>query len=596
MKKISLQSLIEKIQQVALRFPFTLFFVLGFAFYFFLEINKKHIVIHPSSWAFFSLGIALSLAVTLLLENYKKTYVKIGLNLLSIILLYIYTFTLPDKFLPVHNYQLASLGFVFVLAAFFVSFLKKNVDVAFWEFSKTTILQLIISSVFAVVLMLGLSLAVLSLKELFNIDVKDEVYQNLAVICFVIFAPIYFLANVPDSTEKLLQEYSFPKFLKILGLYILLPILAIYSLILYVYLSQIIIKWELPNGWVSTLVSILGLGGFLCMLILYPLRLEGENKVVNLFSKYFPLLLLPLLVLMSVGIFRRLGDYGLTINRCYVLILNVWLFGISFYLFLSKSKHLKWIIISFALVLFLSSVGSWSVFSITRYSLTNKLEKLFTEANVLKDGKITADTMTLKIDSTRQSTLIETIKYLHTNYGNESLQPYFSYSLDNKSVAKILASLNLKDKETTDEMQYVTALLPSGLLINIDDYQYVLDISISENKASIYKDDNLTVTLDKNQIKLIKSKSNEQLILIPLEPKMKQLLNESQKNGNKEFTQSEMTMEGTNYKLVIYSISAQYDEMANKYKINNCDAHLYYKTLLLSPHPITQINVQVFGL
>ena len=577
MKKFSLQSWIEKIQLVTLRFPFTLFFVLGLAFYFFLEINKKHIVIQPSSWAFFSLGIAMSLAVTLLLENVKNMYIKMGFNLLSIILLYIYTFTLPDKFLPVHNYQLVSLGFVFVLSAFFVSFLKKNADVPFWEFSKTCILQLVITGIFAVVLMVGLSLAVLSLKELFNIDIKDEVYQNLAVVCFAIFAPIYFLTNVPGSAEKFQQEYSFPKFLKILGLYILLPILAIYSLILYVYLVQIIIKWELPNGWVSTLVSILGLGGFLCMLILYPLRLEGENKVVHIFSKYFPFLLLPLLVLMSVGILRRLGDYGLTINRCYVLILNVWLYAISLYLFFSKSKHLKWILISFALVLFLSSVGPWSIFSVTRYSLTNKLEKIFSEANVLKDGKITTDTITLQIDSIKQNKLIETIKYLHNNYGNESLQPYFSYSLENKSVAKILATLNLKDEETNGELQYFTAYLPTGLLFNIDDYKYMLDISISENNTSIYKDDNLTVTLDKNQIKLVKSKSNEQLILIPLEPKMKQLLNESQKNRNKEFTTAEMTMDGVNYKLVIYSISAQYDEITNKYTINNFDAHLYYK-------------------
>lgn len=162
----------------------------------------------------------------------------------------------------------------------------------------------------------GLSLAIYSLEVLFKIDISDKVYQNLSVLCYILFAPVYFLSNVPEKAEMFKQDNTFDIFFKILGLYIFLPILALYTLILYVYLVQIIIKWELPNGWVSTLVSILGLGGFLCMFILYPLRLQNDNKFVNILSKYFSVVLMPLLVLMSIGIFRRLSDYGLTINRC----------------------------------------------------------------------------------------------------------------------------------------------------------------------------------------------------------------------------------------------------------------------------------------
>jgi len=213
-----------------------------------------------------------------------------------------------------------------------------------------------------------------------------------------------------------------------------LPILAVYTLILYVYLIQIIFKWQLPNGWVSTLVSVLGIGGFVCILILHPLYLSKENKLVDRFSRLFPALLFPLLILMTIGIVRRIADYGLTINRMYILILNLWFYGISIYLFVKQSKQVKGIIISFAAVAFLSSVGPWSVFSTTRNSLKTQLKKELIDAHLIKKDKIILNrNKTEKIDSLTLMRTTETIRYLVKVYGSESLQQYFSISIRNKS-------------------------------------------------------------------------------------------------------------------------------------------------------------------
>jgi len=577
MKKISFKSWIEKIRLVTLRFPFTMFFLLGLAFNFFLQINNKGFEIQPHTWVFFSIGIVLSLAVSLFLEDFKNVIFDVALNLLAIILLLVYAITLPGKFLPVHYYQLIIIGLVFLLLAFVVSFLKKNKDIPFWEFSKTSILQLIISFIFAQVLMLGLSLAVFSLHELFKVDIRSEVYQNLAVICYALFAPVYFLSNVPDKTEKNKPEYSFPVFMKILGLYILLPILAIYSLILYVYLAQIIVKWELPNGWVSMLVSVLGLGGFLCMLILYPLRLENENKVVNLLSKYFPLLLLPLLVLMSVGIFRRLGEYGLTINRCYVLIINLWLYGISIYLFLSKANHLKWIIISFAAVAFLTSVGPWSVFNVTRNSLTDQLEQLLTDAHLIRSGKVsTQNNKTLTVDSISQVKLIENIRYLSNNYGKESLQKFFPSPIKDKSVSTLLRDLNLKDVNSNYLTAFYTASLDytkSGK-IDISPFGTFIKISISEEVDLVYKDRDLAIKYDdKNRILIVKNKNKS--FLIPLNEKFEMIKDKNLNTDKREFTANELTIKTDDFKLIICNFNAEAD-IDNNFIIKTLEAYLFY--------------------
>jgi hypothetical protein len=561
-----------------MRFPFTILFIIGIAVLSFMEVNKVKFEIQERLWAFFILGAFLNIGVTLYLEEFQNRLYRYALNLIPVILLTIYCFTLPDDLVDYQTIQLVTMGVVFILSAFVVSFLKKDNDIPFWNFSRESIVQLFISYFFASVLVGGISLALLSLDKLFNVNIVSKVYQNLSIICYLLFAPVYFLSNLPDEFEKRKQDISFPKIFKIFGLYILLPILSVYVLILYVYLFQIIIKWELPNGWVSTLVSVLGLGGFLCMLVLHPLHLKKENKIAEMFSKYFPLVLFPLLVLMSVGILRRVSDYGLTINRCYVLLLNVWMYGISHYLFYSKAKHLKWIIISFALVLFLSSVGPWSVFSITRHSLTNKLEKLFVESNVLKDGKLPLVVdIALQVDSTSQLEIIETIRYLHKNFGNESLQPFFQTSLENVSLSKIFAGLNLKDQLSSPDLEYFSAYLPAGFFIDINEYQYMLDISISENNTKIYKDENITVTLNGNQLNLQQLKPKAGELIIPIEPLIKQLMVENQKNKEKEYSKKELTISGEDYQFVIYSISVQYDEAINEYKINNLDAHLFYR-------------------
>jgi len=577
MKKISLKTLISKVRFVALRFPFTLIFIFGLAYYTLLKINNHDAVIQERIWALLALGIAISVAVTLFAEEFKNRYSRVGLNLLSIVLLCGYINSLPEKLLSNNNYQLVIIGLSYIISAFVVSFLKKNKDIPFWEFSKTVILQLFISFIFAQILMGGLSLAILSLKELFNVNIKSEVYGNLAVFCYLIFASIYFLANIPDETEKQKSEYTFNKFIKILGLYILLPILAIYSLILYVYLAQIIVKWELPNGWVSTLISTLGIGGFLCMLILYPLRLENETKVVNLFSKYFPLLLLPLLILMSVGIIRRFDDYGLTINRCYVLILNLWFYLISIYLFFSKSNHLKWIVISFATIAFLSSIGPWSVFEVTKKSLVTNLEISLSNAHLLKNGKVSIPTdKTIVLDTLLEVKIIENIRYLSNNYGNESFQQYFTKSIKDKSITELFKGLNLNEKiRKNKSLDYFSANLGyKSLKLNVEPYKNFVRIIITPDKDSVYNDNELSIKYDKNsQTLMVKSPSKS--FSISLKEKIQMIKNLDAANENREFTTEELTIKTTDYKLVIYVLNGNKEHSSNL-KINNLEAYLFY--------------------
>ena len=576
MKRFSFKNWIEKIQLVALRFPFTLFFVVGFTIFLLILINKLGMVHQERNWTFFALGILLSLSVTLFSEGFKNLY-RIGLNLLAIILLLLYCYLLPEKFNPVHFYQVISIGIVLFLSAFFVSFFKKENDVPFWEFSKESVIQLFIAVIFAQILMAGLSLAVLSLKELFKMNIDGKVYGDIMVITYVLFGGVFFLANVPDKTKKFEQVYNFNKFLKVLGLYILLPILAIYSLILYGYLIENVIKWQLPNGYVSTLVSVLGVGGFVTMLILYPLRLE-KNKIAELLSKYFPLLLLPLLFLMSVGIFRRLGDYGMTVNRLYVLLLNIWLYGICIYLFISKGNYLKWIVISFAGVLLVSSVGPWSVFHITKRAIIKEIAQLLSESHLLTEGKVIDNhDKTIYLDPKISDQLSEDIKYISSNYGIEKLQQFFSQSIKNETPSDITKLLGISNLPVKDTNFNVWLERKGSTALNTENYKSFLYLPSfwGLKKDTVLVNNQLNILLKNSNLEVISKNGGFIKFTIPLKLKLKELI-QSQKTKT-SFTIDEMTITTENGKLLLNSVSGNYYSHNDSIHITNCDALLFLK-------------------
>lgn len=577
MKKLSLKTWINKFNLVIVRFSFTLLFITGSSVLCFLSIQKVNVEIHERLWAFFILGALLNVAVTLFLEEFKKPIVRILFNLLSVLLLAVYCFTLPLKLNEYQIFQFIALGIVFVLSAFVGSFLKKNNEITFWNFSRISIIQLIVSGVFSLVLYGGLGLAILSLDKLFNIHIDVKVYSNLAVVCFVLFAPLYFLSNVPTEIEKRKQDFSFNKIFKILGLYILLPILAAYAIILYVYLIRIISIWQLPNGWVSMLVSALGLGGFLSMFILFPLRLEKENKVVNLLFKYFPVLLLPLLVLMSVGIFRRLGDYGMTINRLYVLILNGWLYGISIYLFLTRANYLKWIVISFTAVLFLSSIGPWSVYNVTKQTMVREIGQLLNETKLLKDGKVIDNTQKrIAINSKLAESLSEDIKYVCNIYGIEKIQLYFKNSIKTKTGSEIITFLGITDIPIKDTFFNAWFEKKESPALDIETYHSFVNLpSFNSKKDEILSNAQMDISCKNLNIQVKLKNGHGSAFIIPLKTKLKEIIRSNKKISS--HPTNEMIITTENYKLIIISVSGNYYSRNDSININNCDAQLFIK-------------------
>ena len=179
--------------------------------------------------AFFVTGFFLSLASLLgaedLLNRRLSQVVAVALTGLWVV----FWVVKPMSFSGDWLFLLAAMSLAaFVLAVFFASYFKKNMSLPFWHFTIDMVLKAAIAVLFAGVLMGGLSLAFKAVDILFNVQLNSKVYAYLAIFCFILFMPVYFLANVPSGDEKEKTSLSINKFLKIFALYIVLPILLLY--------------------------------------------------------------------------------------------------------------------------------------------------------------------------------------------------------------------------------------------------------------------------------------------------------------------------------------------------------------------------------
>jgi hypothetical protein len=565
-------SLSKKFVLLAGRMPVSILLVVGLAALLFVEVNARGDVVPYRWWVFCPVALFISVAAALWLEDHVKNgWTRHGLAAGCAASWGAYCLLLPRAIGVLYLADWLPtivIGVVSFCAIFFISFLSKNKDLAFWQFVVETLSQVVIGACFAGILLGGLCLAAVSIQTLFGVYMDDTVYGNLAIFCMALFFPLYALANIPGREEKHNPEINLSKVLKIMGLYILVPLLVLYTVILYAYLARIVVAWELPNGWVSTLVSTLALGGLLVIAIIYPMRVV-ENRWARWFSRHAGLVMLPLLVLMTVGIGRRVGDYGITINRCYVLLLNAWFYGIYIYLYFSRARHIKWVLITPVALVLLASVGPWRFSSVTKRALLDRVEVIL-DGNLLS---LTGSAARLEeMEQEKREELREALAYLSDNYGNGSIQPLFEESIESKSMYSVFAELNLQRTFAEyDGRWFSLSGTPGSSPLDIKGYASCIVFSYSQ-----YGDDddpNIEIRLDSTRLHARVIAANRSASFPIKEAAVKQI-------DRLDRTNSAILLEaldGEEGLLVITEMAGTYYTKKDSLAINNMTGILFYK-------------------
>lgn len=453
MKLPSLKYLASNASSAAQRFPLPLISaIVGAALgIYMIEEDEKIQNIFPylNTLLCAALGIVLFFCVGIYTERKGFEPMKRrGYNLMAFSALALIWLSLPDwesVFNPAAAYIRYGVYLVIIhLMVSFTPFLAKGKINGFWNYNKSLFLRFLTSVLFSGVLYAGLALALGSLDFLFDVDLHDKLFAELWVSIAGIFNTWFFLSGVPKNLEELEDIRSYPKGLKIFTQYVLLSLLGLYLIILYAYSAKIILTWSWPKGLVPYLVSSVSVLGILTLMLLYPYGESEESSWIKKVSRWYYLVLLPLVVLMFIALCFRLSDYGVTINRYALFVLGIWLAVVCFY-FISGRKSIKFVPISLSLTLLLVCFGPWGMFSVSERSQVARLEKILTDAQILVNGKIVNeiqlpdscvhfDTLKTSINDRllNDSLIVEVtsiMSYLDDFHGYESIRGWFKQDL-----------------------------------------------------------------------------------------------------------------------------------------------------------------------
>jgi hypothetical protein len=250
------------------------------------------------------------------------------------------------------------------------------------------------SAFFSGVIFAGSSI-ILTAINLLIFAVNYRAYPHMANLIFVLFAPMYFLslipkypgAKTPENTQQIETVNTVskcPKFLQILISYIIIPLVAVFTLILVIY----IIKNISGTFWTDNLLEPMLVSYAITVILVYILASEIENKFTAFFRKIFPKVLVPIVLFQITASVLNSADTGITHTRYYVVLFGIYAAAAGVllsFLPIRKNGVIAALLIVFAAV---SIVPPVDAFTISRNSQTQTLKNVLVKNHMLKDNII----------------------------------------------------------------------------------------------------------------------------------------------------------------------------------------------------------------
>lgn len=497
---------------------------------------------------------------------------KLVIEIVAFAVIISYYLLLPKE-LAYKNYVRFILFFMTgLLLVSYIPFTKSLELNAFWRFNLLLTVRATLACIYSAMLFGGMALALFAIDYLFGLKISAKLYLQLFIVIFGICNTLIFLAGMPQEISALEKAEGYPRILRFLVQFVLLPLIVVYLIILYVYGASITVSWSLPKGLVTYLVLGFAIIGMATFLIIYPIRQQKEGRRLQIYNRNFSLSLFPLLALLFWGVGKRIQDYGVTELRYLVVVLALWLVGIHLYLLISKAKNIKVVTISLSLVCLLSAFGPWGVFMTAERSQENRFEKIMADSQLLQDGKITPNPKAKKLLPQNQKNLYSILKFFTERNRLDRLQKFIQPDLNSlfkrtdSNHQKIVKLYALMGDNVTGE--YVIDLVGANTksydfrtqfaepVRKIKGYDYAIKFTHKVNnfvakKRRIYflGEKEIELYFDWRQSRLLLHERKDTLINFTFDPLLEKLVEKfSKKNTVIPPAEMRLIEEGKNYK------------------------------------------------
>jgi len=325
------------------------------------------------------LGLPLSIGLALL-SRYRtwSSARQFVWQLAGLIVLALFFWSWPGPEQKPDMIRYLQLAAILHLAVSVLPFIRGQETTAYWQYNRRLFESFLRAAVFAAVLFVGLAVALGALDKLFGVPVPDRTYLRLWLVMAFLVHPWIFLAGAPDEAQELAFN-TYPRALKLFTQYVLTPLVAIYLIILVLYLGKIIVTGQWPDGWIGYLVTSVAIAGMLGFLLVHPLRTLPDESWIRLYARGLFIGLIPAAIMLLLALWKRVEPYGLTPLRLLGLVLGIWLLGIAVLYTLSRNTSIRTIPLSLAAVLAACFAGPLGIRNLSVDSQRDRLAQLLSQ-------------------------------------------------------------------------------------------------------------------------------------------------------------------------------------------------------------------------
>jgi hypothetical protein len=354
---------------------------------------------------------------------------------------------------------------------------------------------------FSGILFLGVAAVIAALDRLI-VPVHEDAYAHTANIVFLFGAPLILLSMIPvypgksalaagedhdDGKRALIEKrIGCPRFLEVLLSYIIVPLIAVFTVIL---VSYILLNIG-GDFWTNNLLEPMLIAYTVVVITAVLLTGRLENRFAVLFRKIFPKVLIPIALFQVVASALLLSETGVTYGRYYVILYGVFavLSGLVLSVLpLKKSGLVALLLIALSAVSLIPPVDA---FTVSRASQINALEQTLRDNGMLNNGVVTPNGSIPEADKTK---ITSAVRYLSETEELDEVSwlPEGFTGWDDTAFFNVFGFHMYQQAEP--EYRYVSVYLDAAVVVPVTGYDYMARLTLPYPEKSEVTERTFTV-------------------------------------------------------------------------------------------------------
>lgn len=319
---------------------------------------------------------------------------------------------------------------------------------ALWLFVLRLGIASLLASLVGIVFAGGLSAILASIRFLFDLEQSSDGHVRIWTSAMTLVSPIYGLGLAPRDVEEAVELDPSRDFVVGRGIsglvnFVLIPLVLVDALVLHAYALKIAIEGTIPKNQVALMVATYGLVGSAAWLVSWPWRGSGNRLLRGFVEGWFWLTLVPV-ILLVLAIGQRIAAYGITPDRYAIVLVAIWLSGLSLYLWMWRGRaDLRVPLAAFSALTLLASAGPWGANGLSAVDQAARLVDLLEES-----GSLDAEGRFIRrpegVGHERERRIASILRTLDDVGGLDRVRPIFAGQVDDPFARKDRATIGAR--------------------------------------------------------------------------------------------------------------------------------------------------------